>query len=97
MKTTVQKKSSSIIVAVEGRIDTPTARQLQQQINTLAAETSHLILDCTELEYVSSAGIRVLLAAHKTMSQKNGTFSLTKVSSEVKDILEITGFSEILL
>ena len=81
------------ILHLSGRLDTATAPELERQISTLSC--TNLILDMQELTYVSSAGLRVLLMAHKKFSP-SGTMKLTGVCDAVKDVLDITGFSDIL-
>ena len=81
--------------AISGRLDTTTAPQLEQEIKAVIGELKELTLDFTGLEYVSSAGLRVLLSAQKVMN-KQGEMKVKNVSSDVYEILEITGFTDIL-
>ena len=94
---TIEKISNggTITLKVIGRLDTTTAPQLEETVVAAAAEAKDLILDCAELAYVSSAGLRVILKAQKLMMRK-GTMKLTHVNETVMEVLEITGFSDIL-
>ena len=80
---------------LEGRLDTVTAPELEKAIGAVPPEANELILDFSELEYISSAGLRVLLAAQKRAAWANG-MRVTKVRDAVMEIFEITGFSDIL-
>ena len=82
-------------MAIEGRVDTTTAPELDNQLKESIEGVTDLILDFTKVEYVSSAGLRVLLSAQKTMN-KQGQMKLIGVSDDIKEIFDITGFSEIL-
>ncbi len=82
-------------MALEGRLDTLTAPELEKALMESLDGVKDLSLDCSKLEYISSAGLRVLLSAQKTMN-KQGTMKLTHVSSEIMEIFEVTGFSDIL-
>ena len=84
-----------LLVSLEGRLDTMTAPDLEAQLNESFAGVEHLAFDFTKLEYISSAGLRVLLSAQKTMN-KQGDMVVRNVSEEVKEIFEVTGFSDIL-
>jgi anti-sigma B factor antagonist len=78
---------------VEGRLDTITAPELDKKINELDAKG--IVLDFENLEYISSAGLRVLLSTHKKFVKLNG-MKVTNVKSEVMEIFEMTGFADIL-
>ncbi|MCR5776808.1 MAG: STAS domain-containing protein [Lachnospiraceae bacterium] len=80
---------------LEGRLDTTTAPQLEEEIKGSVAGITELYFDVNSLEYISSAGLRVLLAAQKIMN-KQGKMVVKNVSEEVNEILEVTGFSDIL-
>lgn len=82
-------------IKVIGRMDTVTAPQLEKEATQSLPGCKELILNFKELEYVSSAGLRVILMLQKTMN-KQGTMKLINVGDEVNDVLEITGFSDIL-
>ena len=84
-----------VIAAIDGRIDTTTAPALEQELKDSYDSCQTLILDFTDVEYISSAGLRVLLSAHKTMSKKSG-MKLRNVSEDIMEIFEVTGFADIL-
>ncbi|MCQ2248532.1 MAG: STAS domain-containing protein [Treponema sp.] len=86
---------SNGIVAVEGRLDTTTAPLLEEQLKGLFDSIETLVLDFGELEYISSAGLRVLLSSQKIM-QKKGGMTVKNSSSGIKEIFETTGFTDIL-
>lgn len=82
-------------IILEGRLDTSTAPQLEEQLGAALAGVTDLKFDLEKLEYISSAGLRVLLSSQKTMN-KQGTMVITNASAEVKEIFDVTGFSDIL-
>ena len=83
-----------LIIALTGRLDTATAPQLEKELKDLSG-VSGVTLDFSALEYISSAGLRVLLGAHKALSGKGG-LKVTHVSELVNEVFEVTGFSDIL-
>ena len=86
---------SKLIVSVEGRLDTTTAPQLDDELKTSLTDISKLELDLSKLEYISSAGLRVLLSAQKVMN-KQGEMVVKNANEEIKEIFEVTGFVDIL-
>ena len=97
-----EKKDSALSLAIEGRIDTTTAPQLETELkadldlpDTHKTGVTELRLDFGQVEYISSAGLRVLLSAQKLMNRQ-GKMVLTHVSESVMEIFEVTGFSDIL-
>ena len=91
----IKKNADETIIKIVGRLDTITAPALDKTINEDIADTKNLVLDIKELEYISSAGLRVLLGAQKKM-QKIGYMKVTNVSSAVMEVFEMTGFADIL-
>ena len=89
------KENQSAIVSLEGRLDTVTAPELEKELHALRPGLTELKLDFAKLDYISSAGLRVLLSAQKVMN-KQGKMTLTNVSETVMEIFEVTGFSDIL-
>ena len=85
---------NSLNIALVGRLDTTTAPQLENEIKQLDGITE-LVLDFAKLEYISSAGLRVLLASQKTMN-KQGSMKLCNVNDDIMEVFEITGFADIL-
>ena len=91
----IKKHAKETTIEVVGRLDTITAPVLEQTINENVGSTQSLVLDLKGLEYISSAGLRVLLGAQKKMRQI-GSMKLTGVCEEVMEVLEMTGFADIL-
>ena len=91
----IENCNEKVIVKIEGRLDTITAPQLQNEINSISSDVKELVLDMEKLEYVSSAGLRVILLAQKKMS-KIGTLKLVSVCETIMEVFEITGFVDIL-
>ena len=94
---TINKKANgtALEIALEGRLDTMTAPELEVELNQSLAGADSLTLDFSKLDYISSAGLRVLLSAHKAMSAKGG-MKVTNVNEIVQEVFEVTGFSDIL-
>lgn len=87
--------AGKITITLQGRLDTVTAPDLEQALQKVIPEASELTLDFTNLAYISSAGLRVLLSAQKQMN-KLGRMRLLHVSAPVLEIFEVTGFTDIL-
>lgn len=95
MTINVKKEADTLFLEVAGRLDTTTAPSLEEAVDANIAEGVTLVLDFDKLEYISSAGLRVLLGAQKKM-QKLGVMKLINVCDDVMEILEMTGFSDVL-
>lgn len=95
MNITKTKNEAAVELAVEGRLDTTTAPALEAEIKALGEDVNSLVLDFEKLEYISSAGLRVLLSAQKLMN-KQGTMKVKNVCDDIQEVFEITGFSDIL-
>ena len=89
------QNGSTLEIALEGRLDTMTAPELEQELRKSMDGADSLIFDFSKLDYISSAGLRVLLVAQKTMSQKGG-MKVTNVKELVQEVFEVTGFADIL-
>ena len=89
------KSENKLTYAIEGRIDTKTAPELEAALKGDLDGITELVFDFTNVSYISSAGLRVLLSAHKTMSAKGG-MKLTHVNDIIQEVFEVTGFSDIL-
>lgn len=89
------KNGNEMTIELVGRLDTTTAPQLDEVVRTQLNGIADLTFDFAALEYVSSAGLRVLLAAQKTMN-KQGKMVIKNVCDDIKEVFEITGFSDIL-
>ena len=81
--------------SLEGRLDTVTAPELEKELNTALEGVNELVFDFEKLEYISSAGLRVLLAAQKIMNRQ-GAMKIVHVNETIGEIFEVTGFSDIL-
>ena len=92
----IKKNVVETIIEIEGRLDTITAPALDKTINENIEDTKNLVLDIKGVEYISSAGLRVLLGAQKKM-QKIGSMKVINVCEEVMDVFEMTGFADILV
>ena len=95
---TINKKANgtALEIALEGRLDTMTAPELEAELNQSLAGADSLTLDFSKLDYISSAGLRVLLMMFKSLQDKSG-FRMTGVREAVREILETTGFDQFLL
>lgn len=92
----IKKNATETIIEIVGRLDTITAPALDKTINEDIGDTKNLVLDVKGMEYISSAGLRVLLGAQKKM-QKIGSMKVKNVCAEVMDVFEMTGFADILV
>ena len=92
----ITRNAEEATIEVAGRLDTTTAPSLDKTINEDIKEVKELTLDLKELEYISSAGLRVLLSAQKKM-QKIGSMKVKNVCEEVMEVFEMTGFADILV
>ena len=90
-----KQEGNALTIKVSGRLDTVTSPQLDEELKASIDGVEKLVMDLSDLEYISSAGLRVLLSAQKTMS-KQGEMEVTGVNDVVMEIFEVTGFSEIL-
>lgn len=95
MEIKANKNSSTLELSIVGRIDTTTAPQLEAELKREIGGVTELLLDFSGVEYISSAGLRVLLSAQKVMNRQ-GKMVLSRVDEAVMEIFEVTGFSDIL-
>ena len=95
MTITKKQNGASLEIALEGRLDTMTAPDLEAELKTLLDSVDSLTLNCEKLDYISSAGLRVLLSAHKALAGKGG-MKVQHVNEVVQEVFEVTGFSDIL-
>ena len=86
---------NALTIALEGRLDTTTAPELERALKESLDGAQELIMDFSKLDYISSAGLRVLLSAHKTMRTKGG-MKVVNVNEIVKEVFDVTGFADIL-
>lgn len=92
----IKRNADETIIELTGRLDTTTAPALDKTINEDVADAKNLVLNLKGLEYISSAGLRVLLSAQKKM-QKVGSMKVKNVCEEVMEVFEMTGFADILV
>lgn len=96
MQINQERQEEKLTLKISGRLETATAPELQKVVDGGMDGVTELRMDIKELEYVSSAGLRVLLAAAKKMKAKNGTMTICNANKGVMEVFEITGFKEIL-
>jgi anti-sigma B factor antagonist len=94
---TIEKiiENETATIKISGRLDTVTAPELEQVVDAISDDVKKLILDMQELEYTSSAGLRVILKAKKMMN-KRGNMKLINVNNDIMEVFDITGFLDIL-
>lgn len=95
MNITKNMNGTTLEIALEGRLDTMTAPELEAELNKEMGGADSLVLDFSKLDYISSAGLRVLLSAHKAMITKGG-MKVTHVNEIVQEVFEVTGFTDVL-
>ena len=95
MNITKTWEGKTLTVALEGRLDTMTSPELSAELDQILNDADRLIIDCSKLDYISSAGLRAILTANRTMSARNG-MKLTNVNEIVRDVFGVTGLLDIL-
>lgn len=90
-----KQEGTALSITLKGRLDTTTAPQLEEGLRAVLDGVEDLVFDMSALEYISSAGLRVLLSAQKTMNRQ-GSMVIRNVNEEVMEVFEVTGFSDIL-
>ena len=95
MKITQRTEGQSTTISPEGRIDTVTAPELEEAMSSVPGDVASLTFDFAKVVYISSAGLRVLLVAQKSMIKAGASMSIAHVAPAVKEVLDITGFSTI--
>ena len=96
MTINVERDFELVTLEITGRLDTTTAPNLESVINELPEDTKELIFDMSGVEYISSAGIRVLLGAYKKMNLNQGLMRIEKANDMVHDVFEMTGLLELI-
>ena len=96
MTINVERDYELVTLEITGRLDTTTAPNLETVINELSEDTKELVFDMSEVEYISSAGIRVLLGAYKKMNFNDGIMRIEKANDMVHEVFEMTGLSQML-
>ena len=96
METTESKRNGVVILGVQGRLDASNAGGLEEKIlGLIAADEKRFVVDCAQLDYISSAGLRVLLVAAKRLTPVGGKISLSSLKEHIKEVFDIAGFSSI--
>ena len=95
MNITKNLNGTTLEIALEGRLDTMTAPELEAELKNIPDDVENLVLDFGKLDYISSAGLRVLLSAHKAMRDRGG-MKVTNVNEIVQEVFEVTGFADVL-
>lgn len=88
------EEGDKITFALEGKLDTITSPELEKEVNESINDVIDIVFDCKKLEYISSMGLRVLLAAQQAI-EGNGNMKIINVNEEVMEIFEVTGFDSI--
>ena len=96
MKYEMKRDGNALTVLPEGRLDTTAAPEFQAALQEQLEGTDALIIDLEKLDYISSAGLRVLIFAHKEMKKKHGSMKLVRVNGIIMEIFDVTGFTDIL-
>jgi anti-sigma B factor antagonist len=96
MTISVERDFELVTLEITGRLDTTTAPNLEAVINEISEDTKELVFDMGDLEYISSAGIRVVLSAYKKMNQCGGIMRIKKANDIVREVFEMTGLSQML-
>lgn len=93
MKINKKVNGEKVVIALDGRLDTATSPELEAVLSPVTSSAKELELDFSKLEYVSSAGLRVLLTAQKAMNSHKGKMTVVHANDVVRDVFEVTGFS----
>lgn len=92
----MNKSEGTLIVSLEGRLDTTTAPELETKLDQSLDGVNNLIFDMKELSYISSAGLRVLLTSQKKMNRCGGDLTVRNANDDIMDVFEVTGFIDML-
>ena len=93
---TIKHEDGNTTVKLTGRLDTMTSSKLEEKLDDILGDTVTLTFDFADLEYISSAGLRIILTAQKMLTKKGGSVSVINCQPDVKEVFSITGFSEII-
>lgn len=96
MTISADKKGSKLVLSLEGRLDTTTAPELEKEIGEYLDDVNDITFDCNGLEYISSAGLRVLLSAQKAMNKKEGKLVVKNINDTIREVFEVTGFTDVI-
>ncbi len=96
MKINIQRNGDEVVVALNGELDTVTTAQMGEELNRIIEIASNqLIIDCKDLEYISSSGLRFFMQLKRHSEQQNGTVTLINMNQDVKEVFRISGFHHI--
>ena len=96
MEVKFNKQNSSLTVTISGNIDTVTAPELDSKLQENISDVKDLVLDFAAVDYISSAGLRVILMANQQMEDVDGNLTIKNVNEDVRDVFEMTGFDSLL-
>jgi anti-anti-sigma factor len=98
MEINLLEQNGEKIVAIKGRVDTITASDLETAVSEIwSIPSTTLVFDCSEMDYISSSGLRVVIKAHKQVTAVGGKFIMRNLNREVRTVIDLTGFSRILV
>lgn len=96
MKINIRRNGGEVVVALNGELDTVTTAQMGEELNRIIEMASNqLIIDCKDLEYISSSGLRFFMQLKRHSEQQNGTVTLINMNQDVKEVFRISGFHHI--
>ena len=96
MNITVTKEADSTTLRFDGRLDTSTSPKLEEELVNVLKDAKEVIFDFEKLEYLSSAGLRLILSTHKKLKAAGGALTVANVNEVIKNVFDLTGFSDIL-
>ena len=96
MEVKILDQNNEKVAVIAGRVDTVTSSDLENAVSQVWNAPVTLVFDCAQMEYISSSGLRVVLKAHKQVTAAGGKFILRNVNSDVRSVMDLTGFSRIL-
>ena len=97
MKVTTEREDGTLVAMVEDRVDGTNAGEFQQALEAVISESDRIvILDCEQLSYISSAGLRVVLLTARALQRQNSKFAVCSLSEQIREVFEISGFDKII-
>lgn len=97
MEVKISEQNNEKIAAISGRVDTVTSSDLEAAVSQIWNQpATTLVFDCSQMEYISSSGLRVVLKAHKQVAAAGGKFIIRNLNAEVRSVMDLTGFTRIL-
>ncbi|MCF0168575.1 MAG: STAS domain-containing protein [Bacteroidales bacterium] len=96
METTVSINGTNAVVTLSGRLDTPSAPQVENELKSLTGgEITSAVIDCENLSYISSSGLRILISLHKHFTKTGGSLTVRNLTPAIKEVFDMTGFTNI--